>query len=112
MSSAEVLSQLDAILASRRGADAGASYVAGLYAAGASKITGKIAEESAEVVEAAAEADDGHLVYEVADLWFHCLVLLQSRGIGSDAVVAELSRRLGVSGLEEKAARTRNGSSQ
>lgn len=105
-SDTDVLRALDAILAARRDGDPGRSYTASLYAGGVAAISAKIAEESEEVIEAAGEDDDSHLVHEVADLWFHCLVLLQSRGLDSSAVQAELARRFGVSGHEEKAART------
>ncbi|ERJ17695.1 phosphoribosyl-ATP pyrophosphatase [Salinisphaera shabanensis T35B1] len=105
MSNSDILSQLDAALSKRRNADPGKSYTASLYAGGTPAITAKITEEAAEVVEAAAEADDGHLVHEIADLWFHTMVLLQARGLNAAAVQAELARRFGVSGIEEKAAR-------
>lgn len=101
----DILAVLDEALALRRNADPERSYTASLYAGGASAITAKIAEESEEVVEAAGEDDDTHLVHEVADLWFHCMVLLQSRGLDAQAVQAELGRRFGISGHEEKAAR-------
>ena len=105
MSDNDILSRLDAALAARREADPESSYTASLYAGGVARIGAKIREESEEVVEAAAEDDDVHLIHEVADLWFHCMVLLGSRGLDSAAVQAELGRRFGVSGIEEKAAR-------
>lgn len=105
MTAAETLEQLDAILASRREAGGESSYTASLYAAGTPRIVAKIDEEAAEVAEAAGEDDDVHLTHEVADLWFHCMVLLQSRGIESHAVLAELAKRMGISGLDEKASR-------
>ncbi|WP_423823089.1 phosphoribosyl-ATP diphosphatase [Salinisphaera sp. SPP-AMP-43] len=101
----DVFAQLDAALAKRRTADPAQSYTAALYAGGVTAITDKISEESAEVVEAA-HGDDHHLIHEVADLWFHCMVLLQSRGLDSAAVQSELARRFGVSGHVEKAARS------
>ncbi|NNC24447.1 phosphoribosyl-ATP diphosphatase [Salinisphaera sp. USBA-960] len=106
MTTTDTLEQLDAILASRREADSGSSYTANLFAGGASDIVAKIEEETGEVAEAAQLDDDGHLAREVADLWFHCMVLLQSRGLDSQAVLAVLAERLGMSGLDEKAART------
>ena len=101
----DILAQLDSTLAERRGADPESSYTAALYAGGVDAITAKITEEAGEVIAAAGQPDDDHLVHEVADLWFHCMVLLQSRGLDAGAVEHELARRLGVSGLEEKAAR-------
>ena len=65
----------------------------------------KVGEEAAETIIAAKEEDDAHLVHETADLWFHTLVMLAARGLGPVDVLAELERRFGVSGLEEKAAR-------
>ncbi len=103
----DTLAQLARLLAGRRGADPSTSYVAGLYVAGPDAILNKIGEESAEVLLAGRGADDDALVHEVADLWFHTLVLLASRGLGPEQVLAELRRRLGRSGLDEKAARLR-----
>jgi len=102
----EVLEQLARTLAERRGADPGASYTAALMAAGDEKILKKVGEEATEVVLAGKGADDAALVHEVADLWFHTLVLLAHRGLGPGDVLAELGRRSGVSGHEEKAARS------
>lgn len=108
-SDTDVLSALDAALAKRRMADPAHSYTASLYAGGVAAIGDKINEEAAEVVEAAHGDDDSHVVHEIADLWFHCMVLLQSRGLDSTAVRNELARRFGVSGHEEKAARDNQG---
>lgn len=105
MTENEILTRLAEVLAARRDADPAASYVAGLYAGGREAILAKIEEEAAEVLAAARESDDAHLVHEIADLWFHSMVLLQSRDLTPDAVLAELARRFGVSGLDEKAAR-------
>ena len=108
----DVLQQLDQIIAERRAADPDASYVAKLNAAGLNKILEKVGEESIETILAARDVADGNgdgtrqLVNETADLWFHCLVMLSHLGCDSQAVLEELSRRFGVSGLEEKAART------
>lgn len=100
-----VLSRLDAVLAERRDAPSADSYVAGLLAGGNQAIVAKIAEEAEEVIEAAAGDDHDHLVHEVADLWFHTVVLLTHHRLSSGDVLAELGRRFGVSGLIEKAAR-------
>ena len=106
--SERVLEQLARTLEERRGADPSSSYTASLMTAGYEKILGKIGEESAEVVLAGAGDDDEALVHEVADLWFHTMVLLAHRGLGPEDVLAELGRRAGVSGHAEKAARTRS----
>lgn len=98
------LEQLMEVLRQRRGADPDKSYVAALYRDGISTITAKITEEAAETVEAA-EGDAGPLVHEVADLWFHTLVLLAMRDLNARDVLDELRRRFGTSGLEEKARR-------
>ena len=86
------------------------SYVATLYAAGNNKILEKIGEEATEVIIAAKDAEKTpeskqELVKEVADLWFHCLVLLASNDLNSDDVLQELAARFGLSGHDEKAAR-------
>lgn len=86
-----------------------ASYVAQLLHKGPNTFLKKIGEEAAEVVMAAKDVDAGadkaKLVYEVADLWFHCLVALTHYGLRPEAVLAELQRREGTSGMEEKARR-------
>jgi len=101
----DTLERLAAVIETRKGADAGSSYVAGLFARGTNAILKKVGEEAAETIIAAKESDDAALVHETADLWFHTLVMLAARGLGPEAVLAELERRLGVSGLDEKAAR-------
>src|SRR5699024_8490486 len=104
--SEDILAILDRVLAERRKAAPENSYTAALYAGGGEHICAKIDEEAAEVIEAANETDDAHLIHEVADLWFHCMVLLQLRGLDAQHVQQELARRFGVSGHEEKASRT------
>jgi phosphoribosyl-ATP pyrophosphohydrolase len=101
----DILQRLTQTLAERKHADPASSYVAKLYAKGEDAILKKVAEEAAETLMAAKDGDKLHLVREVADLWFHCLVLLAHHDLGADAVLAELARREGVSGIEEKAAR-------
>ncbi len=107
----EVLQQLDAVLEERKKQDPSESYVASLYDKGLEKILKKVAEESVETVMAAKDiehnGDKDHLVYEVADLWFHTMVLLASQGLSSEDVTRELQRRFGLSGHEEKASRTK-----
>ncbi|MGP4717004.1 bifunctional phosphoribosyl-AMP cyclohydrolase/phosphoribosyl-ATP diphosphatase HisIE [Psychrobacter sp. T6-6] len=116
---ASVLQQLDQVLAERKQADADSSYVASLYAKGLNKILEKVGEESTESIIAAkdfahcdksrdkAQYDEARheLIYEVADVWFHTLVGLAWFDIESDAVLGELGRRFGLSGIDEKAAR-------
>ena len=101
----DVLIKLAEVLESRKSADPGSSYVAGLYAKGLDAILKKIGEEATETVTAAKSGDAGQIVYEVADLWFHTLVLLAEQGLGPEDVLKELDRRLGLSGLAEKAGR-------
>ena len=101
----DVLTALARILEERKSADPAQSYVARLYAGGMDLIRKKVGEEATEVVIAAGHDDDGALVREVADLWFHTLVTLAARGLDHEAVLAELARRFGVSGIEEKASR-------
>jgi len=101
----DVLEQLAQVLAERRQADPKSSYVAGLYAKGLEAILAKVAEESGEVLDAARTGDDAHLVHEVADLWFHTMVMLIQRGLQPSQVITELQNRFGISGLDEKASR-------
>ena len=99
-----ILERLMEVLRRRRDADPDSSYVAALYRDGIPAITAKISEEAAETVEAA-EDDAEHLVHEVADLWFHSLILLAMRDLDVRDVLEELQRRFGTSGLKEKARR-------
>ena len=100
-----ILERLAAVLEQRKGAAAGDSYVAGLYARGLDAILQKVGEEATETLLAAKTGDPDKLVYETADLWFHTLVMLAHQGLGPQQVLDELARRFGVSGLDEKAAR-------
>lgn len=106
-----ILKELDEILEARKLQNPSESYVASLYDKGLEKILKKVAEESVETVMAAKDiehnGDKDHLVYEVADLWFHTMVLLASQGLSSDDVTNELQRRFGLSGHEEKANRSK-----
>ena len=101
----DVLAKLAATIASRRGADPSASYVASLFAKGDDAILKKIGEEATETVMAAKDGDKLRITAEVADLWFHCLVLLAQHGLGPENVRAELLRREGIPGTVEKASR-------
>lgn len=100
------LLQLAEVLESRKGAAADTSYVAHLYDKGLDTILKKVGEEATETIIAAAKGDDKELVYEIADLWFHTLVLLAHKGLGPQQVLDELARRTGVSGHEEKRQRS------
>lgn len=101
----DILQRLTATLEARKGAAADSSYVAKLYSKGDDAILKKVIEEAGEVLLAAKDGDKAHLVYEVADLWFHCMVLLAHKELNADDVLRELARREGVSGIEEKAQR-------
>lgn len=105
MNDTEFLMQLARTIESRKGGDGGSSYVAGLFAKGEEAVLRKVMEEATETLLAAKEGDKLHLVREVADLWFHTLILLACHGAGPDDVLAELRRREGTSGIAEKAAR-------
>ncbi len=102
---ADILQQLAAVLESRKCAPPDSSYVAGLYAQGLNAILKKIGEETTETLLAAKDGDAAALIHEIADLWFHTLVLLSQCGLEPEAVLRELQRRFGISGLAEKAAR-------
>jgi phosphoribosyl-ATP pyrophosphohydrolase len=104
----DILQDLAAVLEARKGADPDSSYVAKLYSKGLDAILKKIGEEATETILAAKDGDKDHLVYETADLWFHTLVMLAQQGLGPEAVLQELARRFGLSGLDEKAARPSN----
>ena len=101
----DILQQLAEVLEARKGADPDSSYVAKLYAKGLDAILKKVGEEATETILAAKDGDKEHLVYETADLWFHTLIMLAQQNLGPDAVLQELARRFGLSGLDEKAAR-------
>jgi len=102
-----VLEQLEAVLEQRKSAAADSSYVASLHAKGLDAILKKIGEEATETVLAAKDGDAEHIIYETADLWFHSMVMLSHMGISHQQVLDELQRRFGLSGLEEKAQRSR-----
>ncbi len=101
----DILQRLTGTLEARKGAAAETSYVAKLYSKGDDAILKKVIEEAGEVLLAAKDDDKQHLVYEVADLWFHSMVLLAHKGLSVDDVLNELARREGVSGITEKASR-------
>ena len=105
MSDSTILCHLADVIEARKDVDPSASYVAKLLHDGEDKILKKVAEESAEVLMASKDGDKPHVVREVADLWFHCLVLLAHHGMRPEAVLDELQRREGISGIHEKASR-------
>ena len=105
MTDTSILQRLAEVIEERSSADAGSSYVAGLFNKGQDAILKKVAEESAETLLAAKDGDKLHLVRETADLWFHCLVMLSYHGLSPDDVLEELRRREGISGIEEKKSR-------
>jgi phosphoribosyl-ATP pyrophosphohydrolase len=101
----DILQRLANTVEGRKGGDPDASYVARLLSRGEDAILKKIGEEATETVMAAKDGDRARLVGETADLWFHCLVMLAHYGLGPADVLAELERREGTSGIDEKAAR-------
>jgi phosphoribosyl-ATP pyrophosphohydrolase len=109
MAEKSVLERLEAVIAERRTAAAGSSYVASLNAKGHDAILKKIGEEATETVVASKGGERSAVVHETADLWFHCLVMLAWHGIPLGEVMAELERREGRSGIDEKASRPKGG---
>jgi phosphoribosyl-ATP pyrophosphohydrolase len=101
----DTLARLAAVIAQRRGGDPEKSYVARLFAKGDDAMLKKVGEEATEVVMAAKDRNPAALVAEVADLWFHTMIVLAAHGLGPADVLAELARREGMSGVEEFAAR-------
>ncbi|MDH5424362.1 MAG: phosphoribosyl-ATP diphosphatase [Gammaproteobacteria bacterium] len=102
----DVLKRLEEVLDARKSADPDSSYVAKLYHKGLDSILKKIGEEATETVMAAKDGEKDKIIYETADLWFHCMVLLSQQNIKVEDVLTELDRRFGLSGLEEKASRS------
>ena len=100
-----ILRRLGEVIAARKQADPASSYVASLMAQGQDAILKKVVEEASETLLASKEGDKLHVVRETADLWFHSLVLLAWHGLGPDDVLAELRRREGISGIDEKNSR-------
>lgn len=106
-----VLSELTKVLDQRKKAEPDSSYVASLHHKGLNKILEKLGEECTETILAAKDAQDDeskkHLIYETADLWFHSLVMLSHLDLDADDILNELKRRFNLSGLEEKASRSK-----
>ena len=103
-----ILQRLTETLEARKQASPESSYVAKLFSKGEDAILKKIGEEATEVILASKEGDKTHLVYETADLWFHCMGLLAQHGLSADDVLNELARREGLSGVAEKASRKKD----
>ena len=101
----ETLERIAAVINERKGGDPEKSYVARLLAESEDAVLRKVGEEALEVVLAAKSGERLELVRETADLWFHCMILLARHGLGPGDVLAELHRREGIAGLDEKAAR-------
>jgi len=106
-----IMDKLTSLLAERRNADPESSYVASLHEKGLNKILEKVGEEATEVILAAKDARQSgnrdELIQETADLWFHTMVMLGHLDASPAEVLEELERRFGVSGLEEKASRSK-----
>jgi len=102
-----ILSDLSQILEDRKSTDPQTSYVASLYDRGLDVILKKVGEEASETIIAAKNDDANALLYEVADLWFHTMVLLAHKNLTADDVLKELNRRFGTSGITEKQARNK-----
>jgi phosphoribosyl-ATP pyrophosphohydrolase len=101
----QVLERIAASIEERKDGDPAKSYVAKLFAQGEDAMLKKIGEEATETVLAAKSGDRLHLVREVTDLWFHCMIVLARHGLGPADVLAEMHRREGISGVDEKAGR-------
>ena len=111
MSEPDIITRLAAVLEDRKSADSDRSYVASLYKAGLNEILEKVGEEAVETIIAAKDALAGaggtEVIKETADLWFHTLVMLSYLDLPPAELFAELERRFGTSGIEEKAARAK-----
>ena len=103
----DILAELTEVLEARKSADASSSYVANLHHKGLNKILEKIGEEATETIIAAKDGDREEVIKETADLWFHSLVMLSHLGLSAADVLAQLEKRFGLSGIEEKASRTK-----
>jgi phosphoribosyl-ATP pyrophosphohydrolase len=101
----DILERIAETIKARKGGDPAKSYVAKLFAQGDDAMLKKIGEEATETVLAAKGGDRLHLVREITDLWFHCMIVLERHGLGPLDVLAEMQRREGISGIDEKAAR-------
>lgn len=105
MANADILLRLEQTLLARKSAPPGSSYVASLYAKGLDAVLKKVGEEATEAIIAAKGGDKHQLTAEAADLFFHTLVMLAAKDVPFADVLAELERREGISGIDEKNAR-------
>ncbi len=103
----DILKSLDEILEKRKHASPEDSYTAKLFNDGLDSILKKVGEEATETVIASKSGDKDDIIHEIADLWFHTLVLLKHHGLDSADILDELQGRFGLSGLEEKAKRNK-----
>jgi phosphoribosyl-ATP pyrophosphohydrolase len=101
----DILERLAEVIESRKAGDPDKSYVSRLFSRGPDAILKKIGEEATETVMAGKDGDRLRIVGETADLWFHCMIMLAQYGLRPSDVLAELARREGISGIDEKAAR-------
>jgi len=101
----DILKELAAVLETRKSESPDTSYVASLYAK-PDKMLEKIGEEAVETIIAAKNGEADKIIYETADLWFHCMVMLAQKGLSHDDVLNELARRFGISGHDEKSSRS------
>ena len=104
----DILQRLTVTLGTRKQASPESSYVAKLFSKGEDAILKKVGEEATEVILASKGGDKTHLVFETADLWFHCMVLLAHHGLSAEDVLSELARREGLSGIAEKESRNKD----
>ena len=104
----DIIQRLTELLESRKEADPQVSYVAKLYSKGMNSILKKVGVEAAETIIAAKDGSKEDLIYETADLWFHTMVMLAEAGLSAQDVLNELARREGLSGIAEKASRSRD----
>ena len=104
----DILQRLTEMLEMRKNASPEISYVAKLFNKGEDAILKKIGEEATEVILASKAGDKSNLVYETADLWFHCMILLAQQGLSASDVLGELARREGLSGIAEKESRPKD----
>ncbi len=106
MTASTILQRLTQTIEARKSADPAHSYVAKLLNSNQDKVLKKIAEEAAETIMACKDNDREQIIYETADLWFHCLVMLTRHNISPEDILRELERREGTSGIEEKLSRS------
>lgn len=103
-----ILTEIADIIEARKNAAAESSYVSQLMHKGQDAILKKVIEEAGEVLMASKDGDRLHIIKEIADVWFHSMVLLAYHGVRAEDVLMELKRRQSISGLDEKASRTQN----